>query len=133
MLHPPLSERQRCCQSPHQSWTEIQQISSCSYWPPRNDADNIACLDLEDDFQRSSCECPPDQLKTISELFIPSNRVITEKTLDRFFEAHTVFRKLVTFKVVFEITGFEAMPINQSPPLPLLFKILIFYLATPQN
>ena len=98
----------------------------CSYWPPGNDANDAAWLELKDDLQLPSAKCPAKQLVTISILLVPANLKVQEETLNSLIERHAVLRELVLLEVVLEIGGSKPMPIDHGSfyRAPAISKIL---------
>jgi hypothetical protein len=85
-----------------------------SYGPPRNYADHVVWLHLENNLEPSSAERRTDQLVTVAILLISSNLEIRKEALDGFVEPDSMLEKLIAFEIVLEVRRREPTPVNHT-------------------
>jgi len=81
----------------------VSFFGASSYWPPGNDANDVARLELKDDLQLPSAKCPTEQLMTITILLVPANLKARKEALNSFIERHAMLSEFVPLEVIFEI------------------------------
>jgi hypothetical protein len=69
---------------------------------------------LEDDFQPPPADGSSQQLIAVVIGLVAPYFKVGEETLNRFHKSNAVSGKLVSLKVVFKVTRFEAMPVYQG-------------------
>lgn len=87
---------------------------SSSQWPTGDDSHDATRLQLKDDFQSASRDCSTDELKPIAIGLVPSDFIIREETLNRFFKRDPVHRELITLEVILKVSRRKPMPINHA-------------------
>ena len=71
-------------------------------------------LQLKDDLQLPSTQCPAEQLVTIPILLVPTNLKTGEEALDGFIEGHAMLSKFIPLEVILEVRRGEPMPIDHG-------------------
>ena len=71
-------------------------------------------LELKDDLQLPSAQCPADQLMTIPVLLVPANLKISKEALDSFLESQSMLSEFIPLEVVLEIRRGKPTPIDHG-------------------
>ena len=71
-------------------------------------------LELKDDLQLPSAQCPAEQLVTISIFLVPTNLKISKEALDSFIEGQPMLSEFVPLEVILEIRRRKPMPIDHG-------------------
>ena len=71
-------------------------------------------LELKDDLQLPSAQCPAEQLVTIPMLLVPTNLKIGKEALDSFIEGHAMLSEFIPLEVVLEIRRGKPMPVDHG-------------------
>ena len=83
-----------------------------SYWPPRDNPDDIPWLELENNLELASSERSSNQLIAVTVSFVPVDFEVAEETFHGLIESDAMSAELVLFKIIFEVRGREPMPID---------------------
>jgi hypothetical protein len=78
---------------------------------------------LKDDFQPTPRDGSTDELKPIAKGFVPSDFIIREKALNRFFERDPMGRQFIMVEVILKVSRRKPMPINHGAIVPSRLRV----------
>jgi hypothetical protein len=91
-------------------------LVSCSYWPSRNDANNVSGLNGKDYLESPTSDRFSDQLKAIAKFFVTMDLKIAKEAFDCVVKSYAMLAQLIRIEVVLKIRWRELVPLDHHSP-----------------